>query len=112
MGAGPTSMCRAYGVVLLAFSVAACGGNPRPARLGATVPHPDSGTNDSRTIVHLLNRTTFGPRPGDVERVLATGVSAYIDEQLHPERISDQLVQPRLAALTPPTNSGGAYARE
>ena len=25
------------------------------------------------TIVHLLNRITYGPRPGDVERVAAIG---------------------------------------
>jgi uncharacterized protein (DUF1800 family) len=36
-----------------------------------------------------LNRLGFGPRPGDVERVLASGVSAYIDRQLKPEEIPD-----------------------
>jgi uncharacterized protein (DUF1800 family) len=39
--------------------------------------------------IHVLNRLGFGPRPGDVERVLAMGVSAYIDQQLRPEDISD-----------------------
>ena len=31
-------------------------------------------------IVHVLNRIGFGPRPGDVERVRATGVQQYIDQ--------------------------------
>jgi uncharacterized protein (DUF1800 family) len=109
---GPTIMCRVYGAVLLALSVAACAGNPRPARPDATVPRPGTATTDTRTVVHVLSRTTFGPRPDDVDRVLAIGVSAYIDEQLHPERISDEIVQPRLAALTPLTISARAYARD
>ena len=41
----------------------------------------------TQTIVHVLNRIAFGPRPGDVERVQALGLQRYIDEQLHPERI-------------------------
>jgi uncharacterized protein (DUF1800 family) len=94
-------------VVAVALGAAACAGNPRPARLDATTPPADT-----KTIVHLLSRTTFGPRPGDIERVQAIGVGAYLDEQLHPERISDQGVQPRLAALTPLTISARIYARD
>jgi uncharacterized protein (DUF1800 family) len=35
---------------------------------------------------HALNRIAYGPRPGDVARVAAMGVAAYIEEQLgvHP----------------------------
>jgi uncharacterized protein (DUF1800 family) len=39
--------------------------------------------------VHLLNRVAFGPRPGDVDRVLAMGLERYLDDQLHPERVPD-----------------------
>ncbi|HXI31693.1 MAG TPA: DUF1800 family protein, partial [Vicinamibacterales bacterium] len=49
--------------------------------------------------VHVLNRIAFGPRPGDVERVRAIGIDKYIDEQLHPERIPDHAMAPRLADL-------------
>ena len=55
---------------------------------------------DDRAIVHVLNRTGFGPRPGDVERVRAVGLQRYIDEQLHPERIADAAITARLAGLT------------
>ena len=37
--------------------------------------------------IHLLNRMAFGPRPGDVERVMNMGIDGYIDQQLHPETI-------------------------
>jgi uncharacterized protein (DUF1800 family) len=42
--------------------------------------------------IHVLNRLGFGPRPGDVDGVLAIGVSSYIDRQLKPERIPDDAV--------------------
>ncbi len=44
---------------------------------------------------HVLNRLTFGPRPEDYGRVRALGataseaVAAFIDEQLHPQRLDD-----------------------
>ena len=42
-----------------------------------------------KQIVHVLNRLTFGPRPGDVQQVRQTGVDKWIDQQLHPERIAE-----------------------
>ncbi|MGA3041384.1 MAG: DUF1800 domain-containing protein [Bryobacteraceae bacterium] len=38
---------------------------------------------------HALNRLTFGPRPGDMERVQALGIKKWIDLQLHPQRIPE-----------------------
>ncbi len=37
---------------------------------------------------HVLDRLSFGPRPGDIDQVAAMGVDAWIDRQLHPERIA------------------------
>src|SRR5262245_26225177 len=42
-----------------------------------------------KQIVHVLNRLTFGARPGDVEQVRRLGVEKWIDLQLHPERITE-----------------------
>jgi uncharacterized protein (DUF1800 family) len=70
--------------------------------LSATSGNPDAAPavpNDETTIVHVLNRIAFGPRPGDVERVRRMGLDRYIDEQLHPERIADTAVAQRLASL-------------
>ncbi|MFB3917753.1 MAG: DUF1800 domain-containing protein [Terriglobales bacterium] len=49
--------------------------------------------------LHALNRLTFGPRPGDVERVEAMGVDRWIEWQLHPDRIDDSALEARLAPL-------------
>jgi uncharacterized protein (DUF1800 family) len=48
-------------------------------------------------VFHLLARTAFGPRPGDVERVAATGRDAWIEEQLAPSSIDDTACELRLA---------------
>ena len=42
--------------------------------------------------VQALNRLTFGPRPGDMERVRAMGLKKWIDLQLHPGRIPENPV--------------------
>jgi uncharacterized protein (DUF1800 family) len=52
---------------------------------------------DDRTIVHVLNRLGYGPRDGDIERVRSLGLSAYVDLQLHPERIPDAGMTGRLS---------------
>src|SRR5215212_5045377 len=48
---------------------------------------------------HALNRLAFGPRPGDVDRVIAEGVDKWIDRQLHPDAIDDAAVTARLASF-------------
>jgi uncharacterized protein (DUF1800 family) len=55
--------------------------------------------DDSRRVLHALQRLTFGPRPGDAERVAAMGVDKWIDLQLHPEKINDDNVEARLAGF-------------
>lgn len=52
---------------------------------------------DAATVLHVLNRIGFGPRPGDVARVQAMGLAAYIDQQLQPERLSQEALRARLA---------------
>ena len=56
---------------------------------------PPTGDERARAI-HALNRLTFGPRPGDVERVLAIGMDKWIDQQLHPDSIDDRALEARL----------------
>ena len=40
-------------------------------------------------VIQALNRLTFGPRPGDVQKVRSMGLDNWIDLQLHPEKIDD-----------------------
>jgi uncharacterized protein (DUF1800 family) len=43
-------------------------------------------------IEQALNRLTFGARPGDAEQVKTVGLKAWIDQQLHPNRIEENPV--------------------
>jgi uncharacterized protein (DUF1800 family) len=54
---------------------------------------------EDQKILHMLNRAGFGPRPGDVERVRQLGLEKYLDQQLRPEDISDDLLTRPLQAL-------------
>src|SRR6202453_494655 len=51
---------------------------------------------EAERATHALNRLTFGPRPGDLERVQAIGVKKWIEMQLNPEQIDDSLLEARL----------------
>ncbi len=55
-----------------------------------------SGAGDQRRALHALNRLTFGPRPGEVQRVMAMGVDQWINLQLHPEKINDSALNSHL----------------
>ena len=57
-----------------------------------SAPHAD--------IVHLLNRLTYGPRPGDLARVATFGYETFLEQQLHPEQIDDAVLDRRLAQYT------------
>jgi len=50
--------------------------------------------------LHALNRLAFGPRPGDVDRVTQMGVTAYLHEQLYPERIPDSRLEGKLSGYS------------
>jgi uncharacterized protein (DUF1800 family) len=58
-----------------------------------------SSLTEEQKITHLLNRMTFGPRPGDVELVQKMGIDKYLEQQLHPETIADAGIDDRLASL-------------
>ncbi len=50
---------------------------------------------------HVLNRLAFGPRPGDVERVVSMGVDRWIEQQLQPDRIPNRDVDRLVADAFP-----------
>ncbi len=47
--------------------------------------------------LQVLNRFTFGPRPGDVAAVQAMGVRRWFERQLNPAGIDDSALEARLA---------------
>jgi len=71
---------------MLSTSLAAAKKPPKLVRL-----------TEQQKALHALNRLTFGPRPGDVERVMKLGVNAWIEQQLQPKNIADKALETRLA---------------
>ena len=70
----------------------------RPKQQGTASGSPAATARltDRQRALHALNRLTFGPRPGDVEKVMAQGVDSWIEDQLHPESIDDKAMDDRL----------------
>src|ERR1035437_104943 len=66
---------------------------PKAATFSKQIP-PD------QRIQQALNRLTFGPRPGDAERVRSVGLKKWIDLQLHPARIpANPVLEAKLKTL-------------
>ena len=61
-----------------------------PPLVGAMTP---PSARDLDEVSHVLNRITFGARPGDHARVTVVGVKAYIEEQLAPQKLEDWLCE-------------------
>jgi len=58
-----------------------------------------SQEDEQKRALHALNRLSFGPRPGEVQRVAAMGVDKWIEQQLHPDKIDDHALEARLAGF-------------
>ncbi|MBX6333649.1 MAG: DUF1800 domain-containing protein, partial [Gemmatimonadaceae bacterium] len=63
-------------------------------------------------IRQALNRLTFGPRPGDFERVRAMGVDRWIAMQLDPARIDDHAADALMAHFPTLSMSAADLVRE
>jgi len=94
-------------VALLSTTAALC--------LPAAIAHKKDAASEAdgrARALEALNRLTFGPRPGDVDRVLKIGVDKWIDQQLDPKSISDHGLEARLAPLRTLTMSPRELAED
>ncbi|HQZ38851.1 MAG TPA: DUF1800 domain-containing protein [Vicinamibacterales bacterium] len=66
----------------------------------------------STSVAHVLNRLTYGPRPGDLARVQRMGIETWLDEQLHPERIANRALEARLAGFVTLTLDANTLFRD
>ena len=71
------------------------------------MPYKKAGLTEEEAALHLLNRFTFGPKPGQVEEVVKQGLENWFLEQLQPVKDNEK-VRVKLSsytALTMPTDS-------
>ncbi|MCI0337932.1 MAG: DUF1800 domain-containing protein [Acidobacteria bacterium] len=66
---------------------------------------------EEQKVYHLLDRITFGSRPGDIERVMKMGWKKFLEDQLHPERNLDTLVEEKLKNIESLRLSNGQLAQ-
>jgi len=85
-------------VFLLCAALAAPVTARKPAKPAPVAPIPQ--ITEDQKLEQVLNRLTFGPRPGDLERIRQIGPKAYIQQQLHPESIPENpALEAKLAPL-------------
>lgn len=77
-------------------------GTGRPGAAGKAKPVAKAAPKaavpltDRERAQQMLNRFTFGARPGEVERVLAAGADKWFEAQLNPQTIKDDALDRRL----------------
>jgi uncharacterized protein (DUF1800 family) len=91
--------------ILVALSIAAPAHpqtrtTTKPAKLKSQIPAKSALLTQQERAQQLLNRFTFGPRPGDLEKVLALGPDKWFEQQLNPASIPDTALDHRLADYT------------
>jgi uncharacterized protein (DUF1800 family) len=83
------------------LAVAACGGGA--TRLASAPPlAPVAGMREltaDQQAAQAIGRLTFGPRPGEVDRVNAAGTDRWIERQLSPDGIADVALEGVLQGL-------------
>ena len=62
--------------------------------------------------LQLLDRFTFGPRPGEVDRVMATGADKWLEQQLNPDAIPNGRAGQAAGGLSDAEHVGGAGAED
>jgi len=86
-------------MIAAALSISA----PAAFRSIASAQHKTKPADSSLTVANrarqAINRLTFGARPGDLAAVERVGVKAWVERQLHPERIPDRVADSVLDLL-------------
>ena len=87
--------------ILVALSITApAHPQTKPAKPKPPIPAKSTPLTQQERAQQLLNRFTFGPRPGDLEKVLAMTPEKWFEQQLNPASIPDTALDHRLADYT------------
>lgn len=85
-------------VAVAGFASPALAQRSRPSSIRSAAPVTVRTQTADQQVLQVLNRLAFGPRPGDAAVVRKMGVDAWVDQQLHPERIDDSGMDQVMAA--------------
>lgn len=79
-------------LLLLACQAALASDKDKHAKISAK----SQTLSEHDRALHALQRLTFGPRPGDIEKVLAMGLDKWIEQQLDPTQIPNATLDSKL----------------
>ena len=82
------------GCLMLSLAAATLLASADPSWHSKRAPAVQPLTEEERAT-QALNRLTFGPRPGDLQRIQAIGVKKWVEMQLNPEQVDDSLLDAR-----------------
>ncbi|XXF76874.1 DUF1800 domain-containing protein [Myxococcaceae bacterium GXIMD 01537] len=88
-------------LLLLTLLAAGCASRAPTAAAPSPPPLelPVRGWSEPKQSLHVLRRLAYGPSPEDWAEVRRAGASTWISSQLQPERIADDAVARKLAAM-------------
>ncbi len=89
--------CKALSIAM-ALQLALSGTGASVSAASSTLA-PTALPKDDATLIHVLNRLTFGVSLRDIERVRQIGLGAWIDAQLAPVVTEDKALAERLALI-------------
>jgi uncharacterized protein (DUF1800 family) len=93
------ALCRWPRPVISLLIVATTINGGSPVVLADGIDKARTKVSEEQRILHVLNRLGFGARPGDVARVTAIGIDNYINQQLNPESINEDVVHSKVKHL-------------
>jgi len=80
------ALCILFGVFLSSYNTGVFDNSPR-----YKFPYKQAGLTERQAAIHLLNRFTFGPKPGQVDAVLKLGLEKWFNQQLQAKQSDDSL---------------------
>jgi uncharacterized protein (DUF1800 family) len=92
----PQSAIRSAIAAALIFPIALPAEAPAPID-GRQISSASAPLKGDDRLLLVLDRFTYGPRPGDLERLRSVGIQAWFDQQLTPQKIDDSALDQRLA---------------
>jgi uncharacterized protein (DUF1800 family) len=83
-------------ILALASTISLFAQSPAKKMQHSNHPVAEAPLTEREKAAQLLNRFTFGPRPGDLEAILQAGPENWFERQLNPASIPDPVVDKRM----------------
>jgi uncharacterized protein (DUF1800 family) len=99
-------------LITLLFAVGLVAADKKKKKFKDHVIASASQMDEQKRAIHVLNRFTFGPKPGDVQNVEAVGIDTWFDQQLHPDKIDDFALEARLSQFRTLKMSSSELAKD